>query len=454
MKALILLDEAGMTDIISFAIETLTGRQAEKQFQQITRARELFEQANERVILDEMGYLLADFDLVILQVAPSSPAELEKIMQCVSFLPTIFVVPSEYLGTPLAQNVLAFVNNRTLPSSLIDILQEIVRAGKLQAFEADAYSRFPTNLLLENYPLQGDLYIKLSEKKYVKLFKRGDSFTILDWKHYTQEKKVNYLYIKATETKDFLQKYESKLHALLTGDKPIPFVLGADAVAASIQLIQSDAILKDFKPEVRKLIRSQVDLTYQLIQQSPRLEQILQGMKDNERGYIANHSLMVAFVACGIANQMHWNAKTTGEKLILASFLHDLLFTDHDLAAVTTLDQLDTERFTVEQIAEYKRHPTTNSDLAKNLAELPPDVDTIILQHHESPDGEGFPRGLSAQQIAPLSAVFIVAHDIVSYFLKVATLKQKFDIAEYLNNEPEKFTKHQFKKIMAVVKNL
>ena len=44
---------------------------------------------------------------------------------------------------------------------------------------------------------------------------------------------------------------------------------------------------------------------------------------------------------------------------------------------------------------------------------LPPDVDSIILEHHERPDGTGVPKQLTANQIKPLSSIFIFAHDIV-----------------------------------------
>jgi HD-GYP domain-containing protein (c-di-GMP phosphodiesterase class II) len=58
-------------------------------------------------------------------------------------------------------------------------------------------------------------------------------------------------------------------------------------------------------------------------------------------------------------------------------------------------------------------HPNDASDLTLLMTEILPDVDTVVAQHHELPDGTGFPRKLSGARISPLSSVFIVAHDLV-----------------------------------------
>jgi hypothetical protein len=46
---------------------------------------------------------------------------------------------------------------------------------------------------------------------------------------------------------------------------------------------------------------------------------------------------------------------------------------------------------------------------------IPLDVDIIIHQHHERPDGKGFPAKLNYMKINPLSAVFILAHEIMNF---------------------------------------
>ena len=49
------------------------------------------------------------------------------------------------------------------------------------------------------------------------------------------------------------------------------------------------------------------------------------------------------------------------------------------------------------------------------MPHIPFEVTFLIQCHHERPDGSGFPLGLSAHLIDDLSAVFIIAHDLVNY---------------------------------------
>lgn len=65
-------------------------------------------------------------------------------------------------------------------------------------------------------------------------------------------------------------------------------------------------------------------------------------------------------------------------------------------------------------VKKVKKHPIEGAELVLSGKGFPPDVDRIILAHHEKPDGSGYPKGLSASAISPLACVFIIAEDFVS----------------------------------------
>ena len=91
--------------------------------------------------------------------------------------------------------------------------------------------------------------------------------------------------------------------------------------------------------------------------------------------------------------------------------------------------------------------------IARSVEEIPPDVDVIISQHHELPDGTGFPRGLNYQRITPLSTVFIVAHDLVRHLMLVdpQTGFSAKDVEEWFLRSQNKFQLGNFKKVMAAI---
>ena len=86
---------------------------------------------------------------------------------------------------------------------------------------------------------------------------------------------------------------------------------------------------------------------------------------------------------------------------------------------------------------------------------MPPDVDSIIAQHHERPDGSGFPRGLTHLRIGPLATVFIVAHDIVTYLfdndIAGANVEKGLDLDKFIEQKSKTYQMGTFKKVIAVV---
>jgi hypothetical protein len=82
------------------------------------------------------------------------------------------------------------------------------------------------------------------------------------------------------------------------------------------------------------------------------------------------------------------------------------------------------------------------------LTEVPGEVDIIVAQHHERPDGTGFPRGIKAAQIAPLASVLIIAHDILNDMLLEG---DQFDLGKFLKKTEMDYQNGFFKKVWKAV---
>ena len=66
-----------------------------------------------------------------------------------------------------------------------------------------------------------------------------------------------------------------------------------------------------------------------------------------------------------------------------------------------------------------------------------------MLQHHERPDGSGYPRGLNATQISPLGALFIIAEDLVHEALE----GEGVTVDSFFTKKAPLYSRGQFKKI-------
>ena len=100
------------------------------------------------------------------------------------------------------------------------------------------------------------------------------------------------------------------------------------------------------------------------------------------------------------------------------------------------------------EIKAFLQHSTEGAQLLRRFRDIPPDTDKIVLEHHELPEGNGFPRGLTSSQISPLGCLFIVSHHAAEKLLKMTEDKKEWSLAILLEDlAPERWQSGNFKKI-------
>lgn len=345
--------------------------------------------------------------------------------------------------------VLAELRNNEVPEKLIAVIRENFNDIN-KVSQDDEYCRISTELLLRVVPLKGDVYIRLSSVKFVKFFRSGAQFTQEDFEKFLHKKKINYLYIKKSESQEFVNKFKEDLAKLASqahGDNPELI----KTVSEVQELIQELSSRVGFTEEVIEITRSNVTLALKAIGSSPKISKTLANSQLKNKNYISSHSVLLANISCSIAAHMNWPSNTTFHKLVLASLFHDIVFQDSDLAKIKDNTELEEKKskLTEDQYNLIKSHPLSCADIVKTLTEIPGDVDFLVLQHHERPDGSGFPKGLRSHQIPPLSALFIVAHDILN---EVITKGENFKMEEFLISNEKTYESGSFKKIWKALK--
>ena len=80
----------------------------------------------------------------------------------------------------------------------------------------------------------------------------------------------------------------------------------------------------------------------------------------------------------------------------------------HDIGKLAVPQSILTKpaSLTPEEMGEIKKHPEAGYSM---LTQLPLSSQLVILQHHESWDGGGYPRGLQEENIHPFSQIVSVA---------------------------------------------
>jgi putative nucleotidyltransferase with HDIG domain len=131
-----------------------------------------------------------------------------------------------------------------------------------------------------------------------------------------------------------------------------------------------------------------------------RVERFLATLEDKDR-YTASHCSRVAAFADLIADELGLADACRLRNLRIAALLHDLGKLDVPLGILHKPGKLDEEEWST-----MRRHVESGTRRASALAA---DVRTIIAQHHERPDGRGYPCRLAGDEICLEARIVAVA---------------------------------------------
>lgn len=407
MKCLLIESQSNRENIIRVTLES--------QFHFSCDAVATFEFAVKKLLDDE------SIDLIITEDSQSVTHLFKYLASVHSRTPILVVKNKDTVAVDAFPdlNFLGIVDPAKLTESLVEVINHGISKSLIQIGPQNTdYCKINTELLLKMVPLETDVYIRLSDFKFVKMFKKGAHFTEEDAKNYLQKKKIQYLYIHKNQSAFFVKKLGETIDKALTGESTEVTALPSYPDSLH-QVIHSLCNQIGFTEPVQQLVKKGVELNMQSLSEIPTLGQILGELSKKNKDYISAHSMAVSHVACALATKMNWHSDTTFKKLTYACFLHDIALPNDDLAKVANTAEWrrDISNLNEEDRKVIVSHPTNIATMVVRFKELPPDVDVIIKQHHERPSGKGFPAGLTSDKIAPLAAVFNLAHDLVDYTL-------------------------------------
>jgi hypothetical protein len=141
--------------------------------------------------------------------------------------------------------------------------------------------------------------------------------------------------------------------------------------------------------------------------------------------------MLTSYVMSLVIDKFPWRSDSVKEKGALASLLCDMTLEKGDFRAVR-----DWERngFQGDLPDRVKYHP---HDIAEKLRQkrnlIPSETITIIEQHHEMPDGRGFPQGENTARFNQLSAIFIVSQQFIEeLFFEEFNFEKRLEIIHRL----------------------
>lgn len=265
-----------------------------------------------------------------------------------------------------------------------------------------------------------DIYIKLNDGKFVKIIKQQDIFETQLVQRLIM-KGVSHLFVNRSELSTYGESVLSALYGLLRSKKHKNDELQKSQLASkAIELIKNNLIKCGFNPSVLKVADEVTNLQIEMIKDSPELSDFLTRFQ-NFRRINTDHTRLISYIVVVMLEDLSWDSESTLQKMCTAALLHDFSMSDELIEKVslgTMLSNLNEEEKRI-----YLRHPEESSHVAKHFESMTAGIVRFILEHHELPNGKGFPRKMNYNNVHPLSAVLHLA-DLTADLL----WKTEFDV--------------------------
>ncbi len=307
-------------------------------------------------------------------------------------------------------------NSRTFPQdkveSLITHLKTLVAPD---AKEVTGYISVPTDALIHFKILPFDLYIKISDGKFLKRIPANediDESTVVAFK----AKGITDLYFEKKHNRDFslllLNNMINKVERNYSSEDEKQKAVN-EVFVTTKELVQSVGL----PPRVIEVCESVMEsISVDVMKGKDKFSNYLSQMKDQSNlNFQFRFIELTSFIATQIVD--HLNVPDKDEqikKIVFASF-----FCDISLSDVTHLDYR-TEESVKDLWPDDKKivleHALKSSLIAAKYKNAPADADVIIKQHHGSVDGTGFKDASGA--ILPLAKCLMASQELAFAILK------------------------------------
>lgn len=302
--------------------------------------------------------------------------------------------------------------------------------------------------LLRSGTVSFDLYIKISDQKFIKVVNAGEAFVESDAKRF-KNKSLDHLLISAGDVDSYLKIFEKNLAALLLAEEsPAGMAITSLETLETVERIASSL---GWTPEVIEVAKKAMHFAVKTIRAEPNLLKLLDKKLGDTSSVYSRHVSMLALLSCGLCQHLGWVSDSTQIKLGLAALMHDITVDENRYEDITVWDLAASDlNDKSPEVHEYRNHPIEAANLLLCMKGLPADVDQIILQHHEMKDGTGFPRRLTSSRISPMATVFIIVQDLINFLENSEQFEEKISL--FIKHRETKYNSGNFKKIFDIIK--
>jgi hypothetical protein len=245
------------------------------------------------------------------------------------------------------------------------------------------------------------------DNRFVKLNYSSDQF--IDILRKLQQKEVTNVYILPADCERLMEKVENSMSAKSFYDPSTIPEKKVENTEAALKIVKQ--VIAHLGPEEKsvKLLSTVNSRAISLLSESPTLHAFFKRFKKNCSEEFMR-TMLTTYLMSLVIDKFPWKSDALKEKGALASLLCDMLLEKEDFKLIR-----DYEKTGLGDLPErIKQHPVEVAEqLRKKRNLIPGETLTIIELHHETPDGKGFPRGITASRFNHLACIFILCQRFI-----------------------------------------
>lgn len=269
---------------------------------------------------------------------------------------------------------------------------------------------------------------------------------------------VRTVYVLSADRLKFVNQATTQVLAVLndenaTQEQVIGALEGGHDIFAK-KLSESDEITE----EMKNLSQSCVTQMEKVLKTQPQLSALIKTLVGNKTNYAYKHSMIAAYVANHMIDNINWGSKGQSEKMSFVFFFHDIFLTPI-LQGYSNI-RSEEELLFSDQISDKHKdvilnHAQLASKLVQTFPNMPMGADTIILQHHGSKAGNEFAVEYPSH-LAPLSKVALIAEKTTELILAhlASGNEGMFNVANALKELAAVFPGDGYKKLLPSLASL
>ncbi|MCB0350313.1 MAG: HD domain-containing protein [Bdellovibrionales bacterium] len=271
------------------------------------------------------------------------------------------------------------------------------------------YVAVPMATLIQRKSSLSDLFLKMPSGKMLKVAHKGGAID-KDQLDRFGSKDVRYFYVHRED----LALVSTELirgAQVISGMENIPVDIKTAKFLSIAETVYEELAKLPFTEEAlgRALIISN-ELATSLSANSDLLKAM--GAVVDLGEHFARHSLGTVIMSNLIAKQLGWTSPKVISPLTIGAFFHDIGMKELP-PELLTKHRID---MTAKEIELYETHPARGVAILNNFPVITADVLRIVQEHHEIPNGQGFPAHLRGERIylpaKVVSLASVLAHDL------------------------------------------